>query len=380
MSKSIPNDKNRLSIVRPDLIKYFENPEDADKVAVSAKIKKSIVCPHCGNKKELFMYVLSKNGFGCNVCGDGVSRPEKMTMLILSQINVDFIPQKIFKWSQRRRYDVYIPSQNNTNDTKFICEIHGCQHYKETNRGKSLTQEQENDRLKKQLSKNNGFDNYIVIDCRLSSFDWLKENIYNSLSPFFNLDSVNWELAYEQSSKSFVVQSWELFNSGINIQEISTQLKLHPSTVRRYLYQGNSIGKTNYIPDTCEKPVYQHTKDGVFIAEYKSQAEAKKMTGVAGAHIAQSCKGTRKTAGGFIWRYTNDENILPLTLPKHGLSRVVYQYDKNFNFIQRYETIKEVNSIFGGCDSSVRQACYSKGLKLFKGFIWMYESPSDVSQ
>lgn len=51
------------------------------------------------------------------------------------------------------------------------------------------------------------------------------------------------------------------------------------------------------------KPVIQFDFDGNEIARFQGQNEAGRLTGISGANIAQVCKGKRKQAGGFIWRY-----------------------------------------------------------------------------
>lgn len=51
------------------------------------------------------------------------------------------------------------------------------------------------------------------------------------------------------------------------------------------------------------KPVIQFSKTGEFIAEYPSTREAERQTGCNNSHICNCCKGKRKSAGGFIWRY-----------------------------------------------------------------------------
>ena len=48
--------------------------------------------------------------------------------------------------------------------------------------------------------------------------------------------------------------------------------------------------------------ILQFSKDGEFIAEYPSIEEAERQTGCY--HICECCKGKRKSAGGFIWKYT----------------------------------------------------------------------------
>ena len=49
--------------------------------------------------------------------------------------------------------------------------------------------------------------------------------------------------------------------------------------------------------------IIQYSKDGKFIAEYPSIMEAERQTGCNNSHIGSCCKGKRKSAGGFIWKY-----------------------------------------------------------------------------
>ena len=51
------------------------------------------------------------------------------------------------------------------------------------------------------------------------------------------------------------------------------------------------------------KPVQQYTRDGEFVAEYPSAAEAMRQTGISDITIAKCAKGERKSAGKFIWRF-----------------------------------------------------------------------------
>jgi hypothetical protein len=50
-------------------------------------------------------------------------------------------------------------------------------------------------------------------------------------------------------------------------------------------------------------PVEQYSKDGTFIKEYRSVKDAIKETGIL--HVSCACRGERKTAGGYIWKYKN---------------------------------------------------------------------------
>lgn len=50
-------------------------------------------------------------------------------------------------------------------------------------------------------------------------------------------------------------------------------------------------------------PIEQLSTDGAIIAEYDSILKASIKTGVQKQNICKCCKGERKTAGGFIWKY-----------------------------------------------------------------------------
>ena len=54
--------------------------------------------------------------------------------------------------------------------------------------------------------------------------------------------------------------------------------------------------------------VSQYTKDCVFVAHYRSSKEAYRVTGINNATISKCCKGLLKSAGKFIWKFTNEEN------------------------------------------------------------------------
>lgn len=51
------------------------------------------------------------------------------------------------------------------------------------------------------------------------------------------------------------------------------------------------------------KRVHQLSKDGLIINEFETIQEAERRTGVDNSHIRAVCKGRRKTAGGFLWKF-----------------------------------------------------------------------------
>lgn len=55
------------------------------------------------------------------------------------------------------------------------------------------------------------------------------------------------------------------------------------------------------------RTVLQYTTDGIFIEEFISIAEASRQTTINKSCIRDCCRGKQKSAGGFIWRYKEDE-------------------------------------------------------------------------
>ena len=51
------------------------------------------------------------------------------------------------------------------------------------------------------------------------------------------------------------------------------------------------------------KPIFQYSKSGEFIREWQGAHEVERVLGIGNSHIIACCKGKRKSAGGYIWRY-----------------------------------------------------------------------------
>ena len=57
-----------------------------------------------------------------------------------------------------------------------------------------------------------------------------------------------------------------------------------------------------------QKSVIQFSKEGDFISEFPSAYEAERRTGCNHSNICQCCRGTRKSTGGYIWKYKSNTN------------------------------------------------------------------------
>jgi len=307
------NSDNCLAAKRPDLIKYFEDAALPNSIAPKSNKRISLICPECGQKRKMKAYDLFRNGFYCKFCSDGVSVPEKFVSNLLSNFNFEFILQYSPAWSLNKRYDFFIE------DLNLIIETHGEQHYIDKARSRTFIEEQQNDIIKEELAKENGYE-YIIIDCRRSSLEWLRENITKQLSPFLNFSEIDWEGVYKKSQNSLCVESWKLWKEGgMTTFTIADKIKINRKTVGTYLKRGTKLGVIDYDPvqQQCKgsgeesykkrrKPVNQYSLSGEFIREWSSAQEVYKQLGIHYGSVSACALGKAKRGGQFIWRFVNE--------------------------------------------------------------------------
>ena len=291
-----------------------------DTYSIAPKSNKSFYfkCNNCGIekiKKQTINQITSYK-FSCEFCSDGISVPEKFIANTLNKLGVDFITQCKFSWLNNRRYDFYISNLN------MIIEAHGMQHYTDMNwKLRSLEEEQENDKIKKELALGNGVKKYIEIDCRYSEFEWLKENVIKGLKDIFDLSNIDWKEIWRNCQKSKCVQAWEMWNNGKEVSEISQILSVSIATVQKYLKDGNKIknviyGGERYRIEQCKKKnggknnpsakaVICLTTKRIFLCI----VDAAKYYNIHDSLINRCCKGKLKSAGKLpnntklVWRY-----------------------------------------------------------------------------
>jgi len=233
---------NDIATTHPEYCKYFVNKEDTFTHSQGMAKKVLMKCLDCGNER---MYRINDliyfKKYSCPKCGDGISFPEKIMFNVLSQLYVDFEYQKKFTWSENKYYDFYI------SDFNMIIETHGNFHYNNKPYFNKENINYENDILKKENAISNHIKNYVVIDCRVSSLEFIKNNILNScLSDFFNLSDIDWEKCYQYALKSLLIDSCNLFKLGYSVKNISLMLKIGDESVRRYLKKGTIINLCKY--------------------------------------------------------------------------------------------------------------------------------------
>lgn len=239
---------NDLATTHPHYVKYFANIENAYTHTYSSSKKVELRCPDCGHTKVMQVSRLTHYGFSCDLCSDGISFSEKLMGSILTKLNIEFIKQMSYD-NGEHRYDFYLPKYN------AILETHGLQHYEHGFKkfGKTLEEEQENDRYKRELAISNGVlnENYNEIDCRYSTLEYCRPNIEKTLSNYINtslLTDEDWKEANIQAQKSLkieVCKYWEenkRVNSELTVAQVSDVFGKHNTTVSKYLKWGSVFG------------------------------------------------------------------------------------------------------------------------------------------
>lgn len=125
-----------------------------------------------------------------------------------------------------------------------------------------------------------------------------------------------------------------------------------------------------FMTRTVGRPVTQFSLDGKPIASYISVKEAQNKTGIGTTSIIAVCRGiNQRTAGGYLWRYTEDG--FPSVLRKGNMRRVS-QFSLNGEYITSFESIREATRAMGRKSFNNITKHLKGRIKTAYGFIWKY--------
>ena len=322
---------NDLWTTYPKIAKLLKYPEQGYEVSHGSHQSAIFICPNCGHENNTIIKSVVNQGFSCPMCSDGISYPNKFIRSFLDQLNEEYISEYCPDWSYikhnnpkltgKKKYDNLLINKNE------IWEVHGLQHYEESfsnmnkycnyNKNlKLLEEEQENDKIKKELAETNGYK-YIVIDARYSDSEYIKNNLLNLLElKRYDLSKIDWLKCHEYACSSLVKVVCDYWNNGIrNTTKIGYIMNISRSCVRGYLKQGVKLGWCDYdakkassenrkINGSKGKTVIQLSLKEEYITEFKSISETERQLNIK--HISCCCRKNRKTAGGFKWMYKED--------------------------------------------------------------------------
>jgi hypothetical protein len=309
------NHTNCLWTTHPEFAMLLEIPYIGYEITHGSRKKEHFKCKECGNVQAKTVNDVIKKGYNCSSCSDGISYPEKIMISMLDQLKIKFEKEKIFNWSIKEnnkyiRYDFYLPHLN------LIIEMNGIQHYKESFKnlgGRSFEEEKENDDYKKRLAIDNGVNRYIIIDCKESKINYIKNNIIKSdLSFEFDLSKINWLQCHEFSCRTLVKTACDLWKNELkNTKWISEKLNISRNTVVKYLKQGSVLNWCDYDSNTeimkhAKRQIVQLSLENKILKIWDSLTDASIYLKINKSSICGVSKGKQKTAGGYKWMYKAD--------------------------------------------------------------------------
>jgi len=130
-----------------------------------------------------------------------------------------------------------------------------------------------------------------------------------------------------------------------------------------------------YNLESMSVKVYQYDMLGNFLKEWASMMEVERELKIFCTSVCACCKGKRKFAGEYQWKYEHFDKIDPIDMhtiyvPK-TLCKTVYQYDLNGRLVKVWDSVRNAKS--EGFDSSSISRCCNGKYKQYKGYIWKYK-------
>lgn len=317
---------NDIATTNPNLIPYFVNVEDTYSHNRNSKHEVLCRCLNCNNTKNISICNLNRNmGIHCDMCSDGISYPNKFMYNLLKQLKIDFINEYSPQWANSRIYDFYIPSK------RLIIEMDGEFHERDnTMSGQTKEQSKEIDNYKDMIAKEQGLK-VIRIKCHYKTietrFEYIKENVINTLNYIFKLDEVDWNEINNISTESLIKQVCDYWNDRDELEgtkELADAFGLSKPTIIHYLKCGTELGICNYDvqesnKNRCEKsaiarrrPIKMFKDDkclGVFSSANELENKSEELFGVKllQNNIRAVANGHRKSYRGFTFQYITKE-------------------------------------------------------------------------
>lgn len=274
-------------------------------------------CCQCGRTWNPVARDLIHREEGCSECNENRQYPNKFARHAINQlkerynitnIEYEFAPKWLIdpKTGGQRRFDLKFEYDN----TCFIIEMDGGFHFN----GNSLN----NDSVEEIRSADNWKQNkaeergYIVIrvDCnyKTSRFNYIKKNFKQQLSPYFDLESINWKDVHSYALTNLEKKAIEQYNDGYSREEIAQNLLVASTTLERWLREARQSGVAGYNNGYKRDSILAFKADNLsFIEEFKNMRAIEKKLGVNQSLVSRVCNNKyRGGIKGYYFIRTND--------------------------------------------------------------------------
>ena len=232
---------NALRHMYPEIAKLLNDTENEFDYSVKSGKIAEWRCPHCNTVFKRRVKNVINRGFICPSCSSNISYPNRYMYAFLKQLKCDFESEKIFIWSNNKRYDFYVP------DKSLIIEMHGLQHYRDCGYYQKYEEIHANDLNKEKMAKNNGILNYICIDASCSDFNFISKSILKSfLVNIFDVNKIDF-CKLEKDIDSYTLKEIvDMWNDGKSVLEITSNIKTDSKRVVRLLKKANDLNLCSY--------------------------------------------------------------------------------------------------------------------------------------
>lgn len=192
---------------------------------------------------------------------------------------------------------------------------------------------------------------------------------YNHRKDYRNPKSSSYNTYFYQALRKYGIENFsfdvieECMEYELDTKEISWIDKLHTNN-REYGY--NTTNGGDGVRGYWDKPVYQYSLDGEFIAAYKSVKDAQRQIGITDVGYCASGKG--KSAGGYIWSYIKFDSM-PKYVRGHTTTEV-YQYALDGTYMQSYPSILEASKSTGVAYRNINSCIHSDSQIRGGDYMW----------
>lgn len=188
-------------------------------------------CSDCKRIKESKLSIKPKRSLGENIFSK-----------YLDHIGEEYEQDISFEWSDRRRFDFYLPNYRGGT----VVEVHGIQHYEEQNEGqrfhRRLQEQQRIDKWKKDKAISMGY-HYIEVDARESTLPYISDSIMESEMPTIDIP---WDKIYYEinNDTELIDELIRLYNDDnrYTLSEMSSKLKVKPGLTKKMISDMSELG------------------------------------------------------------------------------------------------------------------------------------------
>lgn len=346
----------------------------------------------CENGHEWKADINSRgSGSNCPICSKELktSFPEKTIYLYIKKIYDDTIENYRDISIENKEIDIYIPSK------KIGIEYDGDYWHND----------EERDIQKDIICKNNGIKIYRIREPKCKNLksstciilknrsimelekkikylinDLLKQDIDIDISRDKNqvYELMNYQERENSLSKKApnLIEEWDYqrnypllpsqvsYGSNKKVWWICAKCGYNWETKISHRFAGSNCPR---CPNSIE--IIQYDLEMNVLKIYNSIANAERETGIR--HIKEALSGGRKTAGGYIWKYKNEEEIMKkISNQVYHNSKKIIQYDLQMNMLKEYNSIAAAERENSICH--IKDVLSGKR-KTAGGYIWKYK-------